>query len=332
MYFCPQVHSSTEEASTVPTKQQPPHVNVRHVLARFQPGNDSIPTRDFLCGFMPGRSAAPPPGEGSTECTNARLLSLQSLLADRGLWVSVERDLPHATLQDFVRDGASAGAEDYYRQVCVLLLQILKGSQHLFSVSACAAELRPQEIFLVWPDREKEKPDVKEEVERHGKSQMLWRTRGPPRVVLAPLSSPSSLPQPLVHIKSQIRALIQYCLSVGSPESQSSYRKGLLYLTLLLQNESAPPQMADMAAVLQVLLWGPRVPMFDPTRPTITTVHNWLSIKRALLVMKLAERGLIQDQSTPDWEECMCLQYLSFTDPEAVVSVCSQLWLSLNED
>lgn len=290
------------------------------------------------------------------------LPSAQSFLM-KGHSVSVERDLPHATLEDFVQDSSSLQSSDcldYDRQVCVLLLQILKGSQHLHNISTSAADLRPREIFLVWPNRQTEEGGNKleqdasemktsrlkgemewEKTEKKGQIQMLWRTHGSPRVVLTPLSSALSVPHPLVYIKSQIGALVQYCLhsresltSLGSVPtlSKSSYRRGLLHLASLLQSESSGPQMADMVAMLQVLLWGPRSPLFDHRRPMTTTVHHWLTIKRALLVMKLAERGLIQDQSALGWEDCMCLQYLSFTDPEAVVSVSSQLWLTLNVD
>ncbi|TNN75050.1 hypothetical protein EYF80_014796 [Liparis tanakae] len=47
---------------------------------------------------------------------------------------------------------------------------------------------------------------------------------------------------------------------------------------------------------------------------------------------KLAERGLIQDQSSLDQEDCMCLRYLSFTDLEAVVSATGQLGLALKTE
>lgn len=370
-----QVHKQSDESSSAPTKQQRLHVNVQDVIAHFQasntPRNDSstFKTQDPSRPFRPDCTVAKPPGGGSTEYAtahvNINLPSVQSFL-QKGLLVSVERDLPHATLEDFVQDNSmlqSTDCLDYDRQVCALLLQILMGTQHLYN-SATAAELRPRGIFLVWPNRENEEGDNKLEqdaceikrgfktntwkeemewgkTEKKGKIQMLWRTHGSPRVVLTPLSSALSDPHPLTDIKSQIGALIQYCLhsqesltpldSVPAM-SKSSYRRGLLYLASLLQSESSGPQMADTVAMLQALLWGPRVSLFNHRGSMTTAVHNWLTIKRALLVMKLAERGLIQDQSALDWEDCMCLQYLSFTDPETVMSVTSQLWLTLNMD
>ncbi|XP_034738467.1 inactive tyrosine-protein kinase PEAK1 [Etheostoma cragini] len=369
------VHKQTDEASSAPTKHQSLHVNVQDVIAHFQasnnPRNDSsaFKTQDPSRPFRPNCTVAKPPGGGSTEHAtahgNINLLSAQSFL-QKGLLVSVERDLPNATLEDFVQDNSSlqsTDCSDYDRQVCTLLVQILMGTQHLYT-SAIAAELRPQRIFLVWPNRENEKGDNKLEqdapeikrgckssiwkdkmewgkTENKGKIQMLWRTHRSPRVVLTPLTSALSDPHSLTEIKFQIGVLIQYCLNSQESltpldsvptVSKSSYRRGLLYLASLLQSESSGPQMADMVAMLQALLWGPHVSLFNHRGSMTTAAHNWLTIKRALLVMKLAERGLIQDQSALDWEDCMCLQYLSFTDPKTVMSVTSQLWLTLNMD
>ncbi|XP_053286413.1 inactive tyrosine-protein kinase PRAG1 [Pleuronectes platessa] len=358
------VHKHAHEA---PTQQQLSHVNVQSVVACFTPSsilkNDSS-TRQPQDPSTPSISecaAAETPGGGSTEySTDPIMMNVSSVqcFLQRGHSVSVERDLPHVTLEDFVQESRCLQSAErllYDRQVCVLLLQIITGAKHLYNIGATAAELRPQEIFLVWPcgarDETENKLDgssearrslktsrLKEErewetLEGKGRIQMLWRRQGSPRVVL----NPHSVSHPVSSINSQIGALLQFCLSSqessASSLSTSSYRRALLHLSSLLQNGSSGPQLADMVALLQVLLWGPQVPLLNHSGPTTAgAVHNWLTIKRALLVMKLAERGLIQDQSALDWEECMCLQYLSFTDPEAVVSVTSQVGLTLTMD
>ncbi|XP_044217020.1 inactive tyrosine-protein kinase PEAK1 isoform X2 [Thunnus albacares] len=354
--------TKTDETLSARIKHQPSHVNVQNVIAYFQPSStlknnsDSLQTQDPARPSKSECTAAKPPGGGSPECPlNINLPTIQSVL-QQGHCVSVERDLPHVTLEDFVQESSSLQSTEcavYDRQVCVLLLQILLGSQHLYHLCA-AAELRPREIFLVWPNKEgeneagfntsktersdrlKEEMEL-EKMEKKGRIQMLWKTQGSPRVVLTPVSSAPFVLHPFTSIKSKIGALIQYCWGpqesfTSPPQSKSPYRRGLSYLASLLQNESSGPQMADMVTMLQVLLWGPRLPLFNHKGSTTTAVHNWLTIKRALLVMKLAERGLIQDQSALDWEDCVCLQYLSFTDPETVVSVNSQLSLTLNVD
>ncbi|XP_072245819.1 inactive tyrosine-protein kinase PEAK1-like [Leuresthes tenuis] len=365
------VHKQSNEASSACPKHQPSHVNVKDVIAYFEI-TDILKNNTNTLDYCPSESdctpCKPPAGsstESATDSPDANVPTVQSLL-QRGRCVSIERDLPQATLEDFVVDSRSLPSKecsDYDRQVCVLLLQILMGSHHLYNNSAVAAELSPQEILLVWPSLEKDKGgnmlggDASEawrgsrnsrqegemeweKTKEKARIQALWKTHGSPRVVLALQSSTLSAPQLLTSIKVQIGALIQFCLppqesprSLSSVPTQSecSYRRGLLHLSSLIQSESAS-QMTDMVAVLQVLLWGPQVPLFNHRSSSTTAVHNWLTIKRALLVMKLAERGLVQDQSALDWEDFMCLQYLSFTDSETVVSVATQLWNTLNAD
>lgn len=344
--FSVQVHKHIDEVFSTQIQRQPPHVNVRDVITYF-PTSNSYRTSET-------RDPANPPGGSSTEraaeATNLCKLTVQSFL-QKGQAVSVERDLPHASLDDFVKDSSSLQSTDsvrYYRQVCALLLQILMGTHHLYSNRGTAAELKPQEILLVWPDGKRDKAEnnlnkdaseEKEETEwvntpEKGRIQTLWRTRGCPRVVL----KPQTFAQPLTSIKSQITALIQACWqeSATSPGSvpdvcKSSYQKGLLHLSSLLESDSGA-QMVDMVAMLQVLLWGPHVSIFNQGGPATTIIHNWLTVKRALLVMKLAEKGLIEDRSLLDWEDCMCLQYLSFTDSETVASVANELWHTVNAE
>ncbi|KAG7513377.1 hypothetical protein JOB18_006352 [Solea senegalensis] len=343
------VHKQTNEN---PTKHQLSHVNVQNVVAVFTP-SIKLKRSDPTTPFKPGCTAANPPDGGSTEYSTdpaiSNVTTVESLL-DKGITVSVERDLPHATLEDFVQDSRSLQSADslvWDRQVCVLLLQILMASQHLYNTSATTSELRPWEIFLVWSCRERSegegfkigrlKEDTEwEETASKGRTQMLWRTHGSPRVVLNPQSLSPSASHPLPSIKSQIGALLQYCLapqerSISSLDSdpnpsKSSYQRGLHHLSSLLQNESSSLQIVDMVAMLQVLLWGPSVTLFNPERSVTAAVNSWLTVKRALLVMKLAERGLMGDQAALDWDDCMCLQYLSSTDPETVVSVTRQLF------
>ncbi|KAM8875864.1 inactive tyrosine-protein kinase PRAG1 isoform 1-T2 [Spinachia spinachia] len=294
------VHKQTDAASSPRAACQPAHVNVQSVVAHF-----------------PGVSHF-----ASDRCTD--LTSVQSLL-QKGLSASVERDLPRATLEDFVQDGGSLRCTDcseYDRRVCALLLQVITGAQHLCSISTAGAELRPRGIFLVWPCRESEGSEAPgRKTEKEGTIQMLWGARGCPRVVLTPLPSGDAAPNAPAHITSQAGALILYCLhSQDGPTPvdtsgphPSPHRRALLRLASGLRGG---PQVSDAAAVLQALLWGPR-------GSVAAAVHNWLTVKRALLVMRLAERGLIQDQSGPDWEDCMCLKYLAFADPETIMRATS---------
>ncbi|KAF7203483.1 inactive tyrosine-protein kinase PEAK1 isoform X2 [Nothobranchius furzeri] len=343
------VLSQTDEAPSV--HNQPLHVNVQNVVAHFQPGVllKSSSSRMHDPPESDSSSCEPTGGSSTEEVSGSPNCppTVETIL-QRGHGVSVERDLPHATLEDFVQESCSlkiTQCQHYDKQVCVLLLQVLMGLHHLHSIAA-AAELRPQQILLVWPSwgRQKGEDDPqgqsgkKEEavpVGKRGRVQMMWKKYGSPRVVLMPQSSAFDAPQSRTSTKSKIRDLIQFCLH--PPEGlrpsnlalfKSSYQRGLLHLSSLLQSESGP-QMTDIIVMLQVLLWGPQVSLFSHRGSLTSTVQNWLTVKRAMMVMKLAERRLLQDQPALDWEDCICLKYLSFTDSETVAGVATQLWNGL---
>ncbi|XP_029905486.1 inactive tyrosine-protein kinase PEAK1 [Myripristis murdjan] len=386
------VHKWINGAPPAHASHQPSHVNVQEVIVHFP---TDITLKNDCNMFKQDPMAASPPSPldctaaklpcgGSAEfaktqpdCENSNVPTVLSLL-QMGHAVSIERDLPHITLEDFIQDSQSlqsAEASLYERQVCVLFLQIVKGLQHMCNSGATVVELRPQDIFLVWPRKErgeKTEGEIMTELEQDASErgemergvtksktemewekvgwkkervQMLWRAWGAPRVVLTSQPTYVSVPHPSASIKSQIGALLKRCLhpqdslaslTEGSAAAlaKSPHTRGLLYLTSWFQSETSGLQMADMVAVLQALLWGPHAPLFNSNYKdsSITTIiHNWLSIKRALLVMKLAERGLIQDRSVLDWEDCLCLQYLSFTDSETVLRAANRLGLTENE-
>ncbi|XP_047230464.1 inactive tyrosine-protein kinase PEAK1 [Girardinichthys multiradiatus] len=315
---------------------EPLHANVQDVITYFQPSinreNETTTMQDLSSSAESDCRAPNPSDGGSTEKASycpSTTLTVKSLL-QRGHCVTIERDLPHATLEDFVQDSCSVQhreCQDYDRQVCVLLLQVVMASHHLYSNRAAAAELRPREILLVWPSRERyNSGDVLEGDGQRGWVQELWRKYGSPCVLVTPQSALLA-PQPLTSIKCQMGALIQFCLGPQEGPREptlSIFRRGLLHLTSLLQSETGP-QMTDIMAMLQVLLWGPRVTFNNTASSLVTAVQNWLTVKQALLVMKLAEARLIQDQSSLDWEDYMCLKYLPFTDSETVVGVATHL-------
>lgn len=235
--------------------------------------------------------------------------------------MSVERDRPDLTLEEFVEGSGSSG--DDHRQLCLLLLQILTGSQHLYATSGRAAALRPAEVMLVWPPGD-EGPST-----NHADGSRSPRRRGSPRVVLSPDSSSGCGPRALGLIKARIGALVRFCLG---PQERltSSYQHGLLQLASALQDEGL--QVGEAAATLQVLLWGPRQSLLDRGSPVSSAVQNWLTTKRALLVLKLAERGLVQECCPLDWEDSLCLQYLSSTDSQVVARAVARLWPPLRLD
>lgn len=323
-----QVQKQRDQRPPTDVKQQ--HVNVQHVVAHFQPQSEANSSPNYLNAAC---SVASPPVGGSTCKPDQDVPSVRGLLL-RGYAVSVERDRPHLTLEEFVERSRSVqnpSSVDLHRQLCVLLLQIITGSQHLYNTSGCAAKLRPAEIMLVWPPKGEEEREGVQSPNTSQTSSGQSLRRGSPRVVLSLDSSYCGGPNLLGYIKTQIGALIQHCLS-NQENLTSSYQHGLIQLASALRNVGSGLQMADAAATLQVLLWGPRLSLLDHRFPVSSTVQNWLTTKRALLVLKLAERGLVQDGSALDWEDSLCIKYLSSTDGEVVVGAVLRLWPPLDMD
>nr|XP_046157017.1 inactive tyrosine-protein kinase PEAK1 [Oncorhynchus gorbuscha] len=351
----------------------PPNVNIQQVIVSFpscpalekEPGTKNTTTSDSSQSDQTGTES---PDESRIEADQSQAESEESSgptvasLLLKGYAVTIERDLPQATLEDFVQEGRflrSFKPLVYERQLSILLLQLALGLQHLCSNAATCAELKAQGILLVWPrergggtEADKAEESGSEEIELlenekekiKGEIQELWRKWGTPRVALTNHTSHSD-PSPFqpAHappsIQSEFGVLLEYCLylsdnapsqhtqrSDGAIQS-SPYLPGLLQLASWLQDEGSGLQIADVVGVLQALLWGPRVELFrvNPTVPS--TLHNWLSVKQALLMLKLAEGGLIQDLPSLDWEHCLCLQYISFTDSETVMRATARLGL-----
>ncbi|KAK7889663.1 hypothetical protein WMY93_025223 [Mugilogobius chulae] len=150
--------SQTDMSTSTCTQPQPAHVNVTHVMAHFQPtsnGRDScIKTQFVNSSSISGCTAAPSPCGVSNEYANysgSNLLSTVQHLLWKGYSVDVVRDLPSATLEDFVQESQSMQNKDpvlYDKRVCFLLLQILQGTQHLYKNNTCAPVLIPREILL----------------------------------------------------------------------------------------------------------------------------------------------------------------------------------------
>ncbi|XP_034149737.1 uncharacterized protein peak3 [Esox lucius] len=151
-------------------------------------------------------------------------------------------------------------------------------------------------------------------------------------------------PDRILAAKGQLRALLEYCLhmsdSASGQNTQSSdnasqrspYQPGLRKLASWLQDESSKLKIAEILGVLQAVLWGPREALFRVNPNRLFTLQNWLSVKQALMLLKLAERGLIQDLLGFDWEHYLCLQYISFTDSETVMKSTARLGLHNTED
>lgn len=295
---------------------------------------------------------------GSTEaCQDQTVISLLEI----GVGLTVLRDFPLGTLEDFVEEGHSLHctlAEVYERRLCLLILQLVTGLQHLGNV--VHRELKPQSFMLVWPSvtlkavEPREYPSgmkkewvvnsdtcnrestVSTDQQANGNMrvdmcQTMWEKWGTPRLVLS-CNFEDEVFQEETLQEHQLGDLLRYCLHLTDIDSASlhqdtPYSPGLLWLVTQLTSDEPGIVMADVASALQVLLWGPRKGLFQQNQLDSSLFTNWLLVKRSLLVLKLAEKGLFQDQRGLDWEDYLCLQYLCFTDPETMRRITAHMGL-----
>ncbi|KAM9794480.1 inactive tyrosine-protein kinase PRAG1-like [Syngnathus typhle] len=131
------------------------------------------------------------------------------------------------------------------------------------------------------------------------------------------------------------------CEDLPAIPAVSLYSAGLQRLArLLLQPDPIKRiHIQDAKRVLQSLLWGPRKDLMDqqwerhgpggrgpgPDGARHEGLLNWLDVKRALLMMKFAERSLEPERNT-ELEDWLCCQYFSSAHPLALCHTAELLY------
>ncbi|XP_059012024.1 inactive tyrosine-protein kinase PRAG1 isoform X1 [Mustela lutreola] len=112
----------------------------------------------------------------------------------------------------------------------------------------------------------------------------------------------------------------------------SLYSPGLQQLAHLLL-EADPIKrirIGEAKRVLQCLLWGPRRELVEPPGASeellCATLHNWIDMKRALMMMKFAERAVDRRRGV-ELEDWLCCQYLASAEPGALLQSLKLLQL-----
>ncbi|XP_018920047.2 inactive tyrosine-protein kinase PRAG1-like [Cyprinus carpio] len=336
-----------------------PHPNIEQRLVHFPQctATDQTYTSQHA-------QTTPEPSHGDT--TEVCQQQTVSDLLEKGVSVTVVRDFPLGTLEDFVEEGHSLHStlpEVYERRLCILALQLVLGLQQLGHFKVINRQMKPQSVTLVWPSimrKEADSNDYPSEMKRGSMNtdtfkgipmitvskeqtdnertkseicQTSWEKWGTPRLVLKSHFEDEVL-QEAKSQEFQLGTLLRYCLhlndscsSVWKVPQGTPYTQGLQWLVTQLTSEKPGLLLADVVGVLQALLWGPRQRLFQQNQMENSVLSNWLLLKRSLLVLKLAEKGLFQDQPGLDWEDYLCLQYLSLTDPETMHSITERLGL-----
>lgn len=105
--------------------------------------------------------------------------------------------------------------------------------------------------------------------------------------------------------------------------SRSIYSGGLQQLAhLLLEADPARRiSITEAKRILQCLLWGPRRDLTEQPlnheEALRSALRNWIDVKRALLMMKFAERAMETGRNVA-LEDWLCCQYLASAEPASL--------------
>ncbi|NWI21488.1 PRAG1 kinase, partial [Crypturellus soui] len=271
----------------------------------------------------------------------------------RVLQVLISPEIPYQTLADFVKEsrkvhGSSPG--HYERLVCLLLLQVCAGLEHLKAQSAGRGDVCPENLLLVQCPR----PPLSQQSPGTAPGLSL------PRLLISNFfkakekrrpcsttqeqdwaegfSAPSSPVADELHIGMLIYVLLHVDISLETalgfggnrlPEipSLSIYSTGLKRLaTLLLHRDPCKRVSVEEAkSILQVLLWGPRQELFARSKKTPDLLQSWVDVKRALLLLKFAEKTAGAGAS-PTLEEWLCCQYFEEVTEHTLYRVTQVLY------
>lgn len=269
--------------------------------------------------------------------------------------VVITREVPHQTTADFVRDAVAfhkAKPELYERRVCFLLLQLCNGLEHLKEYSVIHRDLCLENLLLVHckppPGCKRTKEDKSlprliisnflKAKQKSGPSESKVKknqARLAPEIVSASQYKKFDefqtgiLIYELLHQPNPFEVKAQLREQEYSPDDLpplpdlSIYSRGLQQLAHLLL-EADPIKrirITEAKRILQCLLWGPRK---DLTEQTVNhqevlhdALHNWVDMKRALLMMKFAERAVDAERNI-ELEDWLCCQYLASADPSSL--------------
>ncbi|XP_076141001.1 inactive tyrosine-protein kinase PRAG1 [Alosa pseudoharengus] len=249
-----------------------------------------------------------------------------------------------------------AQPEVYERRICFLLLQLCNGLEHLKACGVTHRDLCLENLLLV-PHRQAgcALDTQQQQLPRLIISNF---TKAKQRSTEGPTKTDPRLKRDHARLAPEIVSAVQYrkfdefqvgiliyellhqpnpfelspalkeqeycCEDLPPIPGVSLYSSGLQRLAgLLLQSDPIKRiHIQDAKRVLQSLLWGPRRDMMEQHCKSSRGQHegllNWLDVKRALLMMKFAERSL-EPERNAELEDWLCCQYFSTAHP---LSLC----------
>ncbi|XP_053226537.1 inactive tyrosine-protein kinase PRAG1 [Podarcis raffonei] len=269
--------------------------------------------------------------------------------------VVITHEVPHQTAADFVRGSGpfhKAKPELYERRVCFLLLQLCNGLEHLKEYSIIHRDLCLENLLLVHcrpppscnKSREdkhlprliisnflkaKQKPGAAESKAKKNQARLAPEIVSASQYKKFDEFQTGILIYELLHqpnpfeVKAHLREQEYSQEDLPPLPHLSIYSRGLQQLAHLLLEADPIKRIRIVEAkqILQCLLWGPRKDLTDQALNHEEALHNWIDMKRALLMMKFAERAVDAERSV-ELEDWLCCQYLAAADPP---SLCKSL-------
>ncbi|KYO31284.1 tyrosine-protein kinase SgK223 [Alligator mississippiensis] len=278
--------------------------------------------------------------------------------------VVITREVPHQTAASLVRDSTAyhkAKPELYERRICFLLLQLCNGLEHLKDHGIIHRDLCLENLLLVHCKSPTSCNKTKDEkhLPRLIISNFLKAKQKPGQVDSKIKKNQARLAPEIVSASQykkfdefQTGILIYELLHQPNPfevraclreqeysqddlpllPNISIYSRGLQQLAHLLL-EADPIKrirITEAKRMLQCLLWGPRKDLIDQPLNHEEALHsalqNWIDMKRALLMMKFAERAVDTERSI-ELEDWLCCQYLASAEPVALFNTLKLLQL-----
>uniref|UniRef100_A0A8C3JC21 Inactive tyrosine-protein kinase PRAG1 n=1 Tax=Calidris pygmaea TaxID=425635 RepID=A0A8C3JC21_9CHAR len=317
----------------------PVHFNIQQDCGHFVA---SVPSSMLLASDV-GKSM---PGDGLHPSRTA---------SEHDCVVVITREVPSQTTADFVRDSVmlhQAKPELYERRVCFLLLQLCNGLEHLKEHGIIHRDLCLENLLLV-PCRPpmscvkakddkhlprliisnflkaKQKPGTEDSKLKKSQARLAPEIVSASQYKKFDEFQTGILIYELLHQPNPFEEKVHLKEQEYSPEdlpalpSLSIYSRGLQQLAHLLL-EADPikrVRITEAKRMLQCLLWGPRKDLTE--QPTSheealrRVLQNWVDMKRALLMMKFAERAVDTERSI-ELEDWLCCQYLASAEPTSL--------------
>ncbi|KFV74086.1 Tyrosine-protein kinase SgK223, partial [Struthio camelus australis] len=235
------------------------------------------------------------------------------------LQVLISPEVPYQTLADFVKESHDvhrASPGHYERLACLLLLQVCTGLEHLKMQNAGQGDICPENLLLVQCPC----PPLSQQ----GKETSLGLSL--PRLLISNFFKAKEKKRPTSTTQEQDWTKGRNRL----PEipSLSIYSTGLKRLAMLLLHRE-PCKMVSVEqakSILQVLLWGPRQELFARSKKTLALLQSWMDVKRALLLLKFAEK-MAGAGGSPSLEDWLCCQYFKEATEHTVYQATQALYI-----